>query len=477
MKNIEVYRNYFLKHKKRHIKRIQEFLQQPCIASLGVGGNEIVDLLGKYYRELGFNEVEKITTDSFPGFWAYYNSGEKKTIANYYMLDTPSAGNREWIAPPFQAKILTKNPLGKVIIARGARRRKGPLITWLNALEAIKNIEGKFPLNFVVLAESDEIAGSPNYRYFFNRYKSQIKKAHAVFCPGATQTPEGKSRITLGYKGILNIKFGISGKKSGKGPQEKPIHGMAQVLIESPVWRLIHALSILTDSETGSIKVTDFYADRILVTESEREEVKKLIFELKQKSWKELLPGVGKNIKSKNEQLDNLSAFLQYFYEPSFNLSGIASGYTGPGKQLFTLPNEAWATCDLRIPRGFSTEKTLKRIRTYMEKKGFEDLMIDVISYYEPYRNEVNSDLIKSLFKTLDKCLIEAEIWPYAASAGPWSIFTEEGMPSVFDLGIGYGGDENGINEYLLLDNYEKLTGLIDSELFFVRFIESFLNL
>ena len=103
-------------------------------------------------------------------------------------------------------------------------------------------------------------------------------------------------------------------------------------------------------------------------------------------------------------------------------------------------------------------------------------MLIDVISYYEPYRNEKDSPLMKSLFKTLDEFSIGTEIWPYAAAAGPWSSFTEEGIPSVFDLGIGYGGDEKGINEYLLLDKYEKLAGLVEAELFYVRFIENFLN-
>ena len=476
MKNIKIYQNYFEENRTRHIKKIQEFLQQPCIASKGIGGNENVDRLSQYYQELEFDEVKIIPANPFPGLWASYQSGARKTLANYYMLDTSPADNCQWISPPFEAKIMTREPMGQVMVARGARRRKGPLVIWLNALEAIKEIEGKFPVNFVVLAESDEMAGSPSYRYFFSQYRNQIKKAQAAFCPGVTQTIAGKSKITLGYKGILNLRFGITGKNWGKGPQEKPIHGMAQVLIESPVWRLIHALSTLTDPQTGSVKVTDFYTDQVEVSQDEKEEIKQLIIQLDQKSWKELLPGIGKNTKTKYEKLDHLSAFLKYFYEPSFNLSSIVSGYTGQGKSLFTLPNEAWATFDIRIPRGFSAQKTLQRIKAFMKKKGFEDLLIDVISYYEPYRNEKDSPLMKSLFKTLDEFSIGTEIWPYAAAAGPWSIFTEEGIPSVFDLGIGYGGDEKGINEYLLLDKYEKLAGLVEAELFYVRFLKNFIE-
>jgi len=477
MQNIKIYRDYFENNKATHIKRIQKFLQQPCITSKGIGGNETVDLLALYFKNLEFQEVVKIPAGNFPGLWVSCQSGAEKTIANYYMLDTSPASDQGWESPPFQANIISKSPYGEVLMARGAVKRKGPLIIWLNALEAIKKIEGNLPVNIVGLAETDETLGSPSYRQFFNKYKDQIKQAGAAFCPGITQNKKGISKITLGYKGILNLRLGITGKTWGKGPKEKPMHGMTQVLVESPVWRLIHALSILTDSQTHSVRVTDFYADQVEVNQKEKEEIKQLISQLGEKSWKEILLGMGKEIETSNDKLDSITAFSRFFYEPSFNLSGIASGHTGPGTSLFTIPNEAWATFDIRIPRGFSALKTIERIKKYMKGKGYPDLIIEVISYYEPYQNDINLPFMKVFFNTLDELSIDTEIWPYSSGAGPWSLFAEEGIPSIFDLGIGHGGDEKGINEYLLLDNYQNLAGLIDAELFYVQLIKKYIKI
>ena len=245
------YQSYFEDNKERNIKRMREFLCQPCIPSDNLGCKESAELMMQYYRQLGCQEVEMIETESGrPGIWAYLDCGANKTLINYCMLDTKPADPAVWSSHPFEAKIVNREPYGEVIIARGAQGRKAPYISWLNALEAIIALEGRLPVNIMFLAESEENVGSPNYGKFVEKYKDRLSKAQGAFCPGATQTKDGKMKLTLGYKGLINLRFTASGELWGKGPQKHAIHAAAHSLIESPTWRLIQAMATMRDPVT-----------------------------------------------------------------------------------------------------------------------------------------------------------------------------------------------------------------------------------
>lgn len=471
------YQAYFQKNKERHIKKIQEFLRQQCIPSEYYGCKESAELLMKYYRKLGCQCIELIETESGrPGVWAYLDSGAEKTLVNYCMLDTKPADAEGWTSHPFEANIVKKEGLGEVIIARGAQGRKAPYISWLNALEAIIELEGKLPINIMFLAESEENAGSPNYGAFVEKYKVMLSKAHAAFCPGATQNKEGQIKLTLGYKGLINIRFTSSGELWGKGPQKKATHAAAHSLVESPTWRLIEALSTIRDHNTEKIVIKDFYTDEKPISQKEIEEAEALISHYPNKSWKEFLPNIGTDVKSSNDSLDNVNAVLKYWYSPSFNINGLASGFTGPGTEVFRLPNNAWALCDIRIPRGYSAKKTVQRIKDHLVEYGYGDIAVEVIAAYEPYQTSLDSDLCSSLTSILDEENIEWIAWPFVGGGGPWSLFAEIGMPVMFDVGLGYGGNAGGIDEFLMIESTDKRAGIIDSELYFVEFIKRFTN-
>ena len=206
--NLKKYRDLLENNKENDIHRIQEFLRQPCIPSNFEGCKESAELLIRYYQELGCEEIELINTPSGrPGVFAYYNAGAPKTIVNYCMLDTKPANGNGWTKPPFDAQIINKEGVGKVILARGAQGRKAPYISWLNALYAIKEIDGTLPINILFLAETEENVGSPNYKNFVEKYKDRISRADAALCPGAVQTKNGQVKLTLGYKGLINLKF------------------------------------------------------------------------------------------------------------------------------------------------------------------------------------------------------------------------------------------------------------------------------
>jgi di/tripeptidase len=143
---------------------------------------------------------------------------------------------------------------------------------------------------------------------------------------------------------------------------------------------------------------------------------------------------------------------------------------------VFRLPNQAWALCDIRVPRGFSAKKTIERIRTHLAEHGYGDIEVECIAAYEPYQTALDNSLCKVITDILDEKHIPWFAWPFVGGGGPWSLFPEYGLPTLFDVGLGYGANAGGIDEFLAVESTEKYAGIIDSELFFVEFLNRFAN-
>jgi len=79
------------------------------------------------------------------------------------MYDVKQADPAEWSSPPFEAALVDKPGLGKVVMGRGAVNQKGPQASFLAALLAIHGAGNKLPVNLVFVAEGEEEIGSPHF--------------------------------------------------------------------------------------------------------------------------------------------------------------------------------------------------------------------------------------------------------------------------------------------------------------------------
>ena len=79
------------------------------------------------------------------------------------MYDVKQVDPAEWSSPPFEAALVDKPGLGKVLVGRGAVNQKGPESSFLAALHAIRAAGRKLPVNLVLVAEGEEEIGSPHF--------------------------------------------------------------------------------------------------------------------------------------------------------------------------------------------------------------------------------------------------------------------------------------------------------------------------
>ena len=119
---------------KRHneaVQRLQNWIRQPAIAAENRGMNEGCELMMAMLRDAGFDAVKKVPTDGHPGVFATLDAGAPKTVGIYFMYDVKQADPSEWTSPPFEARLVDKPGVGKVVIGRGAVNQRGPEAMWL----------------------------------------------------------------------------------------------------------------------------------------------------------------------------------------------------------------------------------------------------------------------------------------------------------------------------------------------------------
>src|SRR5437762_2006736 len=256
---------------KRHdeaVQRLHDWIAQVSIAAENRGYPEGAEYMAKLARDAGFQKADVINTDGKPGVFAMLDAGAPKTVGLYFMYDVKQFDPAEWSSSPTDAQIVDKPPLGKVVVGRGAVNQKGPEAAFLAALHAIRGANQKMPVNLVMVAEGEEEIGSPHIKQLAHRPEVQeaLKKCVGVFMPSATQDLDGIVTVNLGSKGVIELELVSDGAKWGRGPA-KDIHSSLKAMIDSPAWRLVHALNTLVSEDGNTIKIDNYPQPRPISAE------------------------------------------------------------------------------------------------------------------------------------------------------------------------------------------------------------------
>src|SRR5437773_11368811 len=232
------------------LQRSQEWIRQPSIAAENRGMTEGCDLLMRMLRDAGFGAVTKIPTDGHPGVFAALDAGAPKTLGLYFMYDVKQVDPAEWSSPPFEAALVDKPGLGKVLVGRGAVNQKGPESAFLAALHAIRGAGARVPVNLVFVAEGEEEIGSPHFEEVVRKPEvtAALKRCTGVFMPNAAQDPDGSLLVSLGAKGVIELELVSSGERWGRGPK-KDVHSSNRARLDSPAFHLVQALATLVTAD------------------------------------------------------------------------------------------------------------------------------------------------------------------------------------------------------------------------------------
>src|SRR2546421_9182656 len=234
--------------------------------------------------------------------------------------------------------------------------------------------------------------------------------------PSATQDLDGILTVNLGSKGVIELELVSDGAKSGRGPA-KDIHSSLKAMIDSPAWRLVHALNTLVSEDGNTIKIDNYPQPRPLSAEEKEmiESVSKVRSEANAKKqfstqhWIDDLPW-----QQANERLES---------QPTVNIEGLVGGYTGPGGKS-ALPHRAVAKIDMRLVPDMKFADAAAALKAHLAKHGFGDVEVNVTGGYDPTATAASAPLIQAHVAVLKRAGIDPVLWPRNAGSYPGYVFT-----------------------------------------------------
>jgi len=437
---------------KRHdegVERLQQWIRQPSIAAENRGMNEGCELTMRMLREAGFGQVTKLPTDGQPGIFATLDAGAPRTLGLYFMYDVKQADPAEWTSPPWQAALVDRPGLGKVLVGRGAVNQKGPEAAFLAALHAIRGAGRKPPVNFVLVAEGEEEIGSPHFPQIVRQPEvlAALKRSIGIFMPSAAQGLDGQVTITLGAKGVIECELTASGEHWGRGPRQD-IHSSNKARVDSPAWHLVQALATLV-SPDGNDPAIEGFADKARpLSATERAMLADAARRLDERAAKQLL-GVERWVRDVSwpEALELLMS------RPTVNIEGLVGGYTGPGGKTI-LPHKAVAKLDLRLVPDMTAAEALAALKAHLAKRGFGDIEVNMTGGYDPTSTPADALLIRVQETVYRRSRIDPIVLPRNAGSWPGYVFTGDPLRlPAGHFGLGHGSGAHAPDEYYVIES------------------------
>lgn len=455
-------------NKEEAVERIQEWIRLPSIAAEDLNMQEGAEYMANLARDAGFEQVEIVPTSGHPGVFATMDNGAEKTLAVYFMYDVKQFDETEWASPPLAAEIVDKEGYGRVIMGRGAVNQKGPEATFLAALHAFQDAGITPPVNIVLIAEGEEEIGSPNFSDMTEKPHifEALRNAEGIFIPASWQDSTGAVDVNLGSKGIVELELVSSGENWGPGPKTD-VHSSLKAAVESPAWRLVHALTTLVEDDGNTPAIDGWYENVRPLTDHEKEIIRQAAAMADPETQMEQL-GITRWI----DDLSYEDAMIRLAQEPTVNIEGLVSGYTGPGGKTI-LPGRAVAKIDLRLVPDMTAAEAEQKLRAHLDARGYEDIEVNVSGGYDPTETAEDSPIIRAEMAAYEELGVPYSLNARLAGSWPGAMFTAPPLElPAGHYGIGHGSGAHAPDEYYVIDSTNpKVAGLVDATMGYAKIL------
>ena len=407
----------------KYIELLGSLIEYRTVAAWGDSDmSRCADHLASILRERGFS-VQIKSGGGYPVVLAEAGSGSRSVlIYNHYDVQPPDPLEL-WESDPFK---LSRR--GEYLFARGVADNKGNIAARIGAIDAIMDSIDKLDLKLKLFIEGEEEIGSPTLGKVVQDNKEWIRSDGGIWETGYVRRDE-RLGISLGFKGMLYIEIVLKGAS-------RDVHSGNAPLVPNPVWRMARLLSLLKD-EQGKILVPGFYndIDPEFVREGE-ELVRRMDF----KELEEMMRELG--LRSFVGGVSGYDALRKLYLEPSLNVSGLYSGYTGKGSKTI-VPSIAGAKIDIRPVPGQDPEKILDNLKRYLEQNGFGDAHIAVHSMYRSGYTRPGEAIVRATIDAAVKVYgKEPSLAPLSGGSGPMYYFTNIASTPMSGAGVGYYGSK-----------------------------------
>lgn len=385
------------------------------------------------------------------------NDPKKKNLLIYGHYDVqPALKEDGWDYEPFT---LTPDPSGSGrLYGRGATDDKGPVMAWLNVLDAHKKLGLELPVNLKMVFEGMEESGSEGLAEFIHKEKDGFFANQDCMCISDNYWLDTKTPcLTYGLRGICYFEVCVD------GPDRDLHSGVFGGTIHEPMTDLIALMSKLVTPQ-GEILVPGIKELIAPVTADEQSKFEKIHFAIS-----DIQGAVGGDQTLSDDTVKTLMGRMR---NPSLSLHGIEGAFYAPGSKT-VIPCSVKGKFSIRLVPNLTVDETNKLVEDYLQaefKKLGSKNRLKVVSNHggEPWIADPNHYSYRAAHKATQEVYGQEPDYTREGGSIPVTLdFANELGINILLLPVGRGDDgAHSTNEKIDTSNYINGTKLLGSYLY-----------
>jgi len=370
----------------------------------------------------------------------------KKTLLVYGHLDVqPAEKSDGWDTEPFE--LIEKD--GK-LYGRGSTDDKGPVLGWLNCIEAMQEMNMEVPINLKFIFEGMEESGSVGLDELIEQRKNTFLKDVDFVCISDNYWLGKKTPcITYGLRGICYFHVKVT-------CADKDLHsGVFGGTVFEAMNDISHIMANLV-SVDGKILIPGIYDSVEKLTDEEKKTYDPIDFDME-----EYRSDIGAKRLMKDNKPELLMARWRY---PSLSLHGIEGAFSAAGSKT-VIPKEVIGKFSIRLVPHQEPGEVGKLVRSYLEelhsKRGSPNTL-EVLNHHggRPWMSSFNDpnyiagrNAVKKVFG------VEPDLIREGGSIPVTLTFQEATGKNVILLPMG-AGDDGAHSQNEKLNKYNYIEGI-----------------
>ncbi|KAI9657671.1 MAG: hypothetical protein M1821_002847 [Bathelium mastoideum] len=280
----------------------------------------------------------------------YGNDSKKRTILVYGHYDVqPALKEDGWATTPFELTIDAKGRM----YGRGSTDDKGPVLGWLNAIEAHQKAGVDFPVNLLMCFEGMEEYGSEGLDDFINaEAKKFFKDADAVCISDNYWLGTEKPCLTYGLRGCNYYSVEI------RGPGQDLHSGVFGGTAQEPMTDLVRVMASLVDKD-GDILIPGIKEQVAPLSDEEKDLYGGIAF-----TMDNLYESLGSQTGIFEDKERTLMGRWRY---PSLSLHGVEGAFSAPGAKT-VIPAKVIGKFSIRTVPDMDSDTVNRAVFTHIDK-------------------------------------------------------------------------------------------------------------
>ncbi len=364
-----------------------------------------------------------------------------QTVLVYGHYDVQPAEPFElWDSPPFEPTVRDNK-----VFARGSVDDKGQLYLHVKALEAHLAVNGKLPVNIIVLAEGEEEVGSDNLAEFIEK-NAKMLACDAVVISDSSMFAPGLPSILSSLRGLAYFQIDVV------GPSVDLHSGSYGGAVMNPAMALARMLATMHDAD-GHVTIPGFYDKVRDWGDAARKAVRALPFDdghFRAETGSPSLFGE-----------KGYSTLERIWHRPTCEVNGLLSGYTGEGAKT-VLPSKAMAKVSCRLVPDQTPQEIEKLMDAHLKKVAPPGVKVSIQHLHggQPWRADLDGPLFDAARRALSTAFDRAPVVVGEGGSIPVvGDFQRILKAPVLLVGFGLPGENaHAPNEWMSLENFDRGT-------------------